>query len=349
VTATATCTVGVATFAVAAGGTGYTVGNVLTVVGGTGTAATFTVATLSGSAVATVTSTNAGSYSAVPTNPVSTTGGTGTGCTININTYAVTSGGFTITNAGSGYVEQPTVTFSGGGGSGAAAYASVGAGSVIRSLGSTGTQSLDFYTPSGITGSVPTLRLRDGSAGQNSSLRVQGGVDSVNITSTGTASTLLNISVEASTSIRFKTNSSTEILRIIHANNGVNRIEMTGAATGGSPAITAQGSDTNVTLLFSSKGTNDIQFRTNSSSQVQFQVLHTTSAVNRLTVTGSIAGAAPVLASAGSDTNIDLALTPKGTGNVRFGTYTADMTLIVQGYVEIKDSGGTIRKLAVIA
>jgi hypothetical protein len=52
---------------------------------------------------------------------------------------------------------------------------------------------------------------------------------------------------------------------------------------------------------------------------------------------------------AGSDTNIDLALTPKGTGNVRFGTYTASMALTIQGYVEIKDAGGTIRKLAVIA
>jgi hypothetical protein len=55
------------------------------------------------------------------------------------------------------------------------------------------------------------------------------------------------------------------------------------------------------------------------------------------------------MSATGSDTNIDLALTPKGTGNVRFGTYTASMALTVQGYIEIKDSGGTVRKLAVIA
>ena len=35
------------------------------------------------------------------------------------------------------------------------------------------------------------------------------------------------------------------------------------------------------------------------------------------TLTGNVAGSAPVFGVAGSDTNIDLALTPKGTGVVR--------------------------------
>jgi hypothetical protein len=67
-----------------------------------------------------------------------------------------------------------------------------------------------------------------------------------------------------------------------------------------------------------------------------------------LSITGGIAGASPVLSTNGSDTNIDLALTPKGTGNVRFGTYTGT-ALSIAGYIEIKDSGGTVRKLAVVA
>jgi hypothetical protein len=68
---------------VSAGGTGYTVGDVLTVVGGTGvtTAATLTIATLSGSAVATVTVSNAGLYSTFPSEPFAVTGGTGSGAT----------------------------------------------------------------------------------------------------------------------------------------------------------------------------------------------------------------------------------------------------------------------------
>lgn len=52
-------------------------------------------------------------------------------------------------------------------------------------------------------------------------------------------------------------------------------------------------------------------------------------------------------AGTGAD-NIDVVLTPTGTGNVRFGTYGAEVALVA-GYVTIKDAGGTTRKLAVIA
>jgi len=101
-------------------------------------------------------------------------------------------------------------------------------------------------------------------------------------------------------------------------------------------------------------GGNAITFRTNASigstsGTEQFRIIDTASAVNYHQFTGSTTGNAVVHSVAGSDTNIDLAFTPKGTGNVRFGTYTANMALTIQGYVEIKDSGGTVRRLAVIA
>ena len=98
------------------GGTGYTIGDVLTVTGGTTAepAQQFTVATVSAGVVTSVTATRFASYSVLPTNPASTTGGTGTGATFNLVSWGVS--GFTITNAGSGYIEQPTVSFSGGGG-----------------------------------------------------------------------------------------------------------------------------------------------------------------------------------------------------------------------------------------
>jgi hypothetical protein len=68
-----------------------------------------------------------------------------------------------------------------------------------------------------------------------------------------------------------------------------------------------------------------------------------------LNITGGATGVAPVMSAVGSDTNIDLALTPKGTGNVRFGTLTANADAPVTGYILIKDSGVTTCKLAVIA
>ena len=86
---------GVASATVASGGSGYAIGDVLQIVGGTGTAARLTVATLSGSAVATVTVSTAGSYSVFPSpQPVSVTAITGTGTSATFNIVPQTQTGF---------------------------------------------------------------------------------------------------------------------------------------------------------------------------------------------------------------------------------------------------------------
>lgn len=71
---------------VAAGGTGYSVGDILTPVGGTfAAAASIQVATETGGVVTAVQVLDGGRYVATPSNPVATTGGTGTGCTLNLS------------------------------------------------------------------------------------------------------------------------------------------------------------------------------------------------------------------------------------------------------------------------
>lgn len=72
--------------AVAVGGTGYAVNDVLTVSGGTfSSQATVRVATVDGGgAVTSVVVVNQGDYTTAPANPASTTGGSGTGCTLNL-------------------------------------------------------------------------------------------------------------------------------------------------------------------------------------------------------------------------------------------------------------------------
>ena len=73
------------TVAVAAGGTGYTVGDTLTVVGGLGQIDTeLTVSTISSGVITGVTISNAGQYATAPSNPVSVTGGTGSAATFNL-------------------------------------------------------------------------------------------------------------------------------------------------------------------------------------------------------------------------------------------------------------------------
>ena len=137
-------------------------------------------------------------------------------------------------------------------------------------------------------------------------------------------------------------------LRVTHTASAVNYVQVTGAATTVRPTISAQGSDTNIGLTYGSKGTGIHAFTNGNGTQLVIQD-YGSATVNRVEITAAATGVAPKLAAGGTDTNIDLALTPKGTGVVRFGTYTANMALTVQGYIEIKDSGGTLRKLAVIA
>lgn len=116
VTATGTTVMEVLSAVVTAGGSGYALNDVLTVTYG-GQTATFTVATLSTTAVATVTPLARGTFTATTTGAKTTTvapaGGTGATLTI---TYRVKD--ITITEQGSGYTDaaDAAITFSAGAG-----------------------------------------------------------------------------------------------------------------------------------------------------------------------------------------------------------------------------------------
>jgi hypothetical protein len=308
----ATATAQMYTYAatVQSGGSGYTVGNVLTISGGTpnGSAATYTVTGVSGGAVTAVTVLLASSYTALPTNPASTTGGTGTGCTLNL-LYSLHSA-FTITNAGSGYVEQPTVTFSGGGGSGAAAYARIGSDVTVKGLGT----NLDFSTPNG-TG----LRVLDGGQTSAAYWSVGGGANAVLRTVGNAAAVIDNNNAQP---ISFRTATSSEQFRVAHTASAVNYVQVTGGATGNTPAISVQGSDSAQGLGIFSKGGSAVNFWTGGTNTTRALAIFGNSGnvVNGFTITPTLAGGSPSFAVAGTDTNIDLALTTKGTGALRVNT-----------------------------
>ena len=349
-TATANLSNAAATATITSGGTGYTVNDVLTFVGGTFTQASqVRVTAVSAGVITTISTISGGIYSIVPTNPISVTGGTGTGATFTLSNWAL-SATFTITNAGSGYVEQPTVTFSGGGGSGATAYASVGATTTFRTIGHTGTVAMRFDVPSSLPNNIPTLRLIDSSNAQDSGVQVLGGIGGSVMNAFGAANATLALHAAGTGFVRLGSGgtSQTEQLRVTHTASAVNYVQVTGAATTGYPVISAQGSDASTGLIFQAKGTAFFRFSTGGSPNAdQVRITHTANPVNYLGFTGAVAGGSPTISVAGTDTNIDLALTPKGTGNVRFGTYTATVSTIT-GYIEIKDAGGTVRRLAVV-
>lgn len=310
VQATATTNIQVISIAIVSGGTGYTVGDILTVAGGTNTtAATVSVVTVSGGVITSVSSPNNGTYTVAPTNPVSVTGGTGSGATFNL-TFGVGSGSgtgsiFTITNAGSGYVEQPTVTFSGGGGSGAAAYATVGSGTTVKSIGST----MSFNTPGG-----EPFRIIDGNASASTYWSVIGSSAPYLRAAGGNSSIIENV---GAVPILFRTNNGVEQFRVAHTASAVNYVQVTGAVTTVNPVISAQGSDTNINLALQAKGNSAIIFRGGNGGTVLLVNGTTSTGRNYLTTTSSASGSAPIFGCDGGDTNIDLALTPKGTGVVK--------------------------------
>ena len=128
--------------AIAAGGTGYVIGDKITLAGGTNTQpCILQVATVSSGAVATVTVFQAGSYSAIPSNPVAqaSTTGSGTGATFTMAWGLI---GATITASGTGYTSVPTVTVS------------TGAGTFTANVGSQNAPKVQSYTLAGGTNGI---------------------------------------------------------------------------------------------------------------------------------------------------------------------------------------------------
>lgn len=113
--ASATAVIGIGSSALTAAGTGYTVGDILTLSGGTFTTpAKLQVTTIGTSGAITGFSIyNFGNYTAAPANPVSVTGGFGSAATFTI-TWSVIS--VTVTAGGSGYLAAPTISFTPTGG-----------------------------------------------------------------------------------------------------------------------------------------------------------------------------------------------------------------------------------------
>jgi hypothetical protein len=111
--------------------------------------------------------------------------------------------------------------------------------------------------------------------------------------------------------------------------------------TDGSEALALYNSNSNVVLT----SVNPISIAGTAGAE-SLRATPVASAVNYLNVQGAITTASPSITAAGSDTNIDITLTPKGTGNVRFGTYTAGI-LAQAGYITIKDAAGNTRNLLV--
>jgi hypothetical protein len=179
---------------------------------------------------------------------------------------------------------------------------------------------------------VNYLQVTGGAAGSVPTLQTQGSDANIGLALVAKGAGFFNL----------QTGGGTQFL-VSNTASAVNYLQVTGSAST-FPTLFASGSGSNVAVAITSKGTGDIVLQTN--FVTQFEVTNTASAVNRIRATGGATGNAPVLSAQGSDTNIDLALTPKGTGVLRFGTHTVGI-LAQSGYITIKDAAGNTRNLLV--
>lgn len=116
----------------------------------------------------------------------------------------------------------------------------------------------------------------------------------------------------------------TESLRVPSVSSAVNRIAINGATTTNPPSIASDGSDTNVSMIYATKGTGQFLFRTGSTTtNTQFAINHVASAVNFAQVTGSATGTPVRYTATGTDTNIGNVYETKGTGTHDFNTNSA--------------------------
>jgi hypothetical protein len=243
---------------------------------------------------------------------------------------------------GSGTGDNPFVRFQGSDANVGGYYDTSGTGShVFRTnvYGGAPTQFVINHTAS----AVNYLQVTGAATGNSPVLSAQGSDANISfvLQPKGTGTLVL----QSNGAINLQNTSGATQFVVSNTASAVNFLQVTGSSAA-FPNLTAQGSSTDIAIVYGAKGAGGHNFTTNGTSTNQFGIGHTASAVNYLQVNGAATGNAATMLAVGSDTNIDIALTPKGTGVLRFGTYTAGI-LAQAGYITIKDAAGNTRNLLV--
>jgi len=121
---------------------------------------------------------------------------------------------------------------------------------------------------------------------------------------TGVTSRPMTVGTGAASNLSFTTSGGTHLV-VRHLASVVNYLTVRGNTAGNSPHIEVDGSDTNIRINYSTKGTGAHDFYTNQAGSLQFAVVHTASADRAVTITGSSGGNPTISTTAGN-----LAITP---------------------------------------
>ena len=245
--------------------------------------------------------------------------GLGTIATQNANAVAVTGGAINGTSVGATTVA-------------AGSFSTLNSSGNTRLGGLSGNQSLQINN---VASAVNYAQVIGAATGGNPTFSAQGTDANIGLT----------FATKGTYGILF-TNGSNNQFEIASTASAVNRLFVTGSATGIPISIGVNGADANVPVRYYTKGTGSHRFFTNNQ---QVEITDTASAVNYLQLTGAATGAAPTISAAGSDTNINLKLTPKGTGVVSTTSLTLSNTLTTAAYTETIVASGTVGASATLA
>lgn len=239
--------------------------------------------------------------------------------------FATNNGGWGVFEHDSGSVEaNPAITFSGNvlgtqparwerfESSGQAGLrvlrGTVGRLDVGTGLFVNGTGGAQFQVENA-TGAVNRIAVQGAATGAQARIFASGSDTNVGI----------RIDTRGTGSINLNTNGGTSQFQVDHTADAVNRVAVTGAATGGQARIFATGSDTDIPMRYDTKGTGS-HFLNTAGGVAQLEVSHTVSAVNRIQISGSATGSQVRISASGSDANVGIRIDTRGTGGINLNT-----------------------------
>lgn len=171
----------------------------------------------------------------------------------------------------------------------------------------------------GTTAAPPALQAAGGDANIDLDLRSKGtGVVEANGVPVVTTTNAVTLTNKTLTSPQINTINSTNnapALLLSAPAGSVNHLAAYGNPAANPVYLAAQGSDTNIAMYLQAKGTAAVNIG-NVGGQSTVQVIGAASTANTFQIFGAAAGTAPAIAAVGSDTNVSLSLTSKGTGTV---------------------------------
>lgn len=145
------------------------------------------------------------------------------------------------------------------------------------------------------------------------------------------------------------------VLSVAATASAVNYVEITNAAAGNGPQISVAGTDNNINLLLTGKGSGrprviggslqivDTEGVEDEDGNEQLLFTKTASAVNYLNITNAATGTNSIIGAAGDDTNIGVDFQGKGTGTYNFKG-TADQAAYIRIF-EDTDNGSNYIEL----